>query len=228
MIVLENLCKEFRLQGRRIRVLRNANAVFPTGVSVALLGRNGAGKTTLLKMIGGSSAPTSGRILSDGEISFPVGFGGSFHGDMSGAQNCRFVARIYGVDTESLIDFVEDFCEIGHHFHLPLKNYSSGMRARFNFGVSMGLKFDTYLIDEATAVGDGDFKKKSQAIFLDRMRNAGAIFVSHQMTTLRDMCQAGAVLEHGQLTYYDDLEEAIAHHVWNMGQDSSIATAEDG
>ena len=124
MIRLENLTKIYRLKGRRTVVADNLNAVFPTGASVALLGRNGAGKSTLLRMIAGTVSPTSGRILSDGTISWPVGFAGSFHGELTGAQNVRFVARIYGVDTDELVDYVADFAELGHHYHQPFISYS--------------------------------------------------------------------------------------------------------
>lgn len=216
MIVLDRLTKTYVLRGARKTVLNEVSAVFPTGVSVGLLGRNGAGKSTLLQMIAGATEPTSGQILSDGRISFPVGFAGSFHPDLTGAQNTRFVARIYGADTDALMDYVADFAELGVHFHLPIRSYSSGMRSRLAFGVSMGLQFDTYLIDEITAVGDASFKKKSRAVFLDRMSRSAAIFCSHSIGLLREMCQAGAVLDDGQLTYYDDIEEAIAHHVRNM------------
>lgn len=226
MIVLRNLCKTYSLLGQHITVADSINAVFPSRVSVALLGRNGAGKTTLLRMIAGTSDPSSGEILSTGSISFPVGFAGSFHADMTGAQNTRFVARIYGVDTDAMMAYVEDFAELGEQFHLPVRSYSSGMRSRLSFGVSMALNFDTYLIDEITAVGDAGFKKKSRAVFKDRMRNAGAIFVSHSIGNVRDMCQAGAVLEAGKLTYYDDIEEAIERHNFNMdGVQSSMAAA---
>lgn len=218
MILLENLSKVFVLDGHRRVVLDDVTVVFPTRVSVGLLGRNGAGKSTLLSMIAGSTMPTSGRILSDGRISFPVGFAGSFHPEMTGAQNVRFVARIYGVDTDELIDYVADFAELGEQFHLPIRSYSSGMRSRLTFGLSMGLKFDTYLIDEVTAVGDAAFRRKSEAVFADRLSKSGAIFVSHSMSTLRQMCTAGAVLDGGKLTYYPDLEEAIAVHERNMGE----------
>lgn len=216
MIVLENLTKTYILYGYRKTVMDNVTAVFPTHKSVALLGRNGAGKTTLLRMIAGTTSVTAGRILSDGSISFPVGFAGSFHPDMTGAQNIRFVARAYGVDTDSLISYVEDFAELGNHFYLPIRSYSSGMKSRLSFGLSMGLKFDTYLIDEITAVGDAAFKKKSERIFLERMSTSSAIFVSHSMTSARTLCNAGAVLENGNLYYYDKLEHAIAHHARNM------------
>lgn len=216
MIRLEKLTKIFTLEGRRKVVLRDVNMEFPSGLSVALLGRNGAGKSTLLQMIAGTQAPTSGRIVSTGSISWPVGFAGSFHPDLSGAQNTRFVARIYGVDTDQLVDFVEDFAGLGMHFHLPFRTYSAGMRSRLAFGVSMGIPFDTYLVDEVTSVGDANFKSKSSSVFKARMENAGAFVVSHSMRMVRTLCQAGAVLEDGNLTFYDDIEAAIAHHERNM------------
>lgn len=216
MIVLENLTKTYVMHGTRKTVLDRVNAVFPSRTAVALLGKNGAGKSTLLSMIAGTILPTSGQILSDGRISFPVGFAGSFHPDLTGAQNTRFVARVYGADTQKLMDFVEDFAELGVHFHLPIRTYSSGMKSRLAFGVSMGLKFDTYLIDEVTAVGDAAFRAKSRAVFEDRMRRSGAVFVSHSMGMIRQLCTAGAVIDSGRLHYYDDIEDAIAHHFENM------------
>jgi len=216
MIVLENLTKTFYLKGQRKTVARNINAVFPTGAVVGLLGRNGAGKSTLMRMVSGNIDPTSGRVLSDGSISYPVGFSGSFHGDLTGAQNTRFVARLYGIETEALVDFVRDFAELGGHFHLPFRTYSSGMKARLAFGVSMGIPFDFYLIDEVTAVGDASFREKSRVLFEARMENAGALFVSHSLPLVRQVCDMGAVLEHGELTLYDDIGAAIAHHEANM------------
>lgn len=216
MIVLHDLTKVFQINDTTKVVANRLNTVFPTGVSVGLLGRNGAGKSTLLKVIAGTSAPTSGEVLSDGNISFPVGLASSMHPDMTGAQNTRFVARIYGADTREMNRFVAHFADLGEHFHLPVRTYSSGMRSRLSFGINMALQFDTYLIDEITAAGDAAFREKSKKVFRARMENSGAIFVSHSMNTMRDMCEAGAVLENGQLTYYDDIEDAIAHHEDNM------------
>ncbi len=216
MIVCENLWKVYRTQGEEKVVARDINAVFPTGVAVALLGRNGAGKSTLMRLIAGNQKPTSGRIWSDGTISWPVGFAGSFHGELTGAQNVRFVARIYGVDTDMLNDFVEDFAELGPHFHYPFRTYSSGMRSRLAFGVSMGIRFDTYLVDEVTSVGDEQFRRKASALFKRRIGASGAIVVSHSMAVIRDLCSKAAVLENGRLTMYDDVEQGIAHHMENM------------
>jgi len=131
---------------------------------------------------------------------------------MTGAQNTRFVARVYGVDTDDLHDFVLDFTELGNQFDNPVKTYSSGMRARLGFGLSMGIQFDTYLIDETTAVGDARFNRKSRAVFLERVKNASAIMVSHQLNTVRNFCDSGVVMHGGKLTYFEDLEEAIALH----------------
>ncbi len=217
MIRLVNLSKTYHVEGTAKVVADNINTVFPTRISVGLLGRNGAGKSSLLRMIAGTMDPTSGRVISDGTISWPVGFAGSFHPDLTGAQNVRFISRVYGVDTDTLNDFVADFADLGPHFHLPFRTYSSGMRSRLAFGVSMGIRFDTYLVDEITAVGDAIFRRKSEAVFAARMAESGAIVVAHSMDLIRRMCQMGAVLENGQLSLYEDVEEAIAHHERNMG-----------
>ena len=216
MIVLRDLTKRFRGGGTTKTVADRINATFPTGVAVGLLGRNGAGKSTLLKVIAGTSTPSSGEVLSDGNISFPVGLASSMHPDMTGAQNSRFVARIYGADTAEMVNFVQRFAELGDHFHLPVRTYSSGMKSRLSFGINMALQFDTYLIDEITAAGDAAFREKSRHIFRTRMERAGAIFVSHSMPQMREMCEAGAVLENGRLTYHPDIEDAIRHHEDNM------------
>ncbi|MFC7704773.1 ABC transporter ATP-binding protein [Plastorhodobacter daqingensis] len=217
MIRLQNLTKVYSVNGARKVVADDITATFPTGVPVALLGRNGAGKSSLLRMIAGTMDPTAGQILSDGTISWPVGFAGSFHPDLTGAQNARFIARVYGVDGDALLDFVEDFAELGAHFHLPLRSYSSGMRSRLAFGVSMGIHFDTYLVDEVTSVGDAAFRRKSEELFDARMRDSGAIFVSHSMPMVRRVCRMGAVLEAGRLTFYEDLDEAIHVHERLLG-----------
>jgi len=217
MIRFIDLQKSFWTKDGPKHVAREINAVFPSGVSVALLGRNGAGKSTLMQMIGGSVRPDSGHIQISGSMSWPVGFAGSFHGNLTGRQNVRFIARVYGVDTDELLDFVEDFAELGAHFDLPVRSYSSGMKSRLAFGVSIGIPFDTYLVDEVTSVGDAAFRRKSRLVFEERMRDSGAVVVTHSMPEVRQLCTAGAVLEGGTLTYYDDVEEAIGVHHANMG-----------
>lgn len=212
MIELRNVCKTFVLKGRRQVVADNLNTVFPDKKVVAILGRNGAGKSTLLKMLAGTMYPDSGEIVSTGHISWPVGFAGSFHGELSGLQNTRFIARVYGVDTDELADFVEDFAELGQHFHLPVRTYSSGMRSRLAFGVSMGIKFDTYLVDEITAVGDAKFKEKSEALFAQRMAESSAIIVTHALGQVKRLSDYVQVLHEGRLHLYEDVDEGIIAH----------------
>ncbi|MEO0749889.1 MAG: ABC transporter ATP-binding protein, partial [Pseudomonadota bacterium] len=166
--------------------------------------------------ISGIMRPDKGRVYSDGSISWPIGLSSAFHREMSGAENVRFIARIYGVDTEELLEFVMDFSELGEFFYMPVRAYSSGMRSRLAFGTSMGIKFDYYLVDEVTAVGDARFKRKSQAVFAERMKSSSAIVVNHSMGQLRSLCDAGLVLEGGKVTYFDDLEEAIEYHQNSM------------
>ena len=212
MIEIRNLCKTFVLNGRRKVVADNISAVFPDRTAVAILGRNGAGKSSLLKMLAGSMDADSGEVISTGTISWPVGFAGSFHPEMTGLQNVRFLARVYGVDTAELVDFVADFAGLGQHFNLPVRTYSSGMRSRLAFGVSMGIHFETYLVDEVTAVGDAAFREKSELLFAERITQSGAVMVTHNMAQVKRLCTLAGVLEDGRLSFYDDVDEAIAHH----------------
>lgn len=217
MIIFRHLTKEFFLARTRRVLFRNLNLKIDGGQSVALLGRNGSGKSTLLRIIAGLIDPTRGQVLSNGTISWPVGFAGSFHPDLTGAQNTRFVARIYGVDSEELCDFVQDFAGIGRHFDLPFRSFSSGMRSRLAFGVSMGIRFDTYLVDEVTSVGDGAFRAKSADLFRARMQQSGAIVVSHSLPLIRNLCSAGLVLSDGEIFFHDDIDAAIDHHEALLG-----------
>ncbi len=212
MIRLEGVSKAFRLRADWKVILDDVSLTLPSGRALALLGRNGAGKTTLLQMISGTTQPDQGRVVTMGAVSWPVGFGGSLHGDLTGAQNTRFIARIYGVETAELLEFVEDFAELGGHFHMPIRSYSAGMKSRLGFAMSMGIPFDTYLVDEVTAVGDAAFRRKSKAVFRERIRSASAIMVSHNLAELRDYCDAALLLEAGELRYFPDLNEAIATH----------------
>ncbi|MBR9762453.1 MAG: ABC transporter ATP-binding protein [Rhodobacteraceae bacterium] len=218
MIRLQDMTKEYRRGGQRILVADRICATFPARRSIALLGRNGAGKSTLLKLIAGTEDATSGTVISTGTISWPVGFAGAFHPRLTGVQNVRFVARIHGVDSDALLDFVQDFAELGAKIRLPFSSYSAGMRARLAFGLSMGLGFDTYLVDEITAVGDAAFRRRSSELFRERLTRAGAVVVSHSMAQMRELCDMGAVLEAGRLTLYEDVEEAIARHEENMAR----------
>lgn len=212
MIHFENLSKGFWIRGEYRWIFQNLTMTLPAGKALGLLGRNGAGKSTLMQIIAGTMQPTTGRVIPQGRVSWPIGGANSFHRDLTGLQNTRFLARVYGVDSDALTAFVEDFADIGRHFHMPMRSYSSGMRSRLAFGVAMGIPFDTYLVDEVTAVGDAQFKRKSRALFRARMAQAGAIMVSHSMSEMQSYCDGGLVLNNGQLEYYDDITLAIARH----------------
>lgn len=212
MIRIRNLRKAYRLQGQTKIVADKISVDFEPGKVIGLLGRNGAGKSSLLRMVAGTMRQDSGTIDIEGTVSWPVGFAGSFHKDLTGAQNTKFLARIYGVDTEELREYVEDFAELGQQFYLPVRTYSSGMRSRLAFGLSMGIKFDVYLVDEVTSVGDASFRKKSMRVFSDRMKNSGALLVTHNLRVISNVCDAACILDEGRLTYYDDVEEAIQLH----------------
>ncbi|MCK0141027.1 ABC transporter ATP-binding protein [Aliiroseovarius sp. F20344] len=212
MIRIRNLRKAYHLQRQTKVVADNISVDFEPGKVIGLLGRNGAGKSSLLRMVAGTMRQDSGTIDIEGTVSWPVGFAGSFHKDLTGAQNTKFLARIYGVDTEELREYVEDFAELGQQFYLPVRTYSSGMRSRLAFGLSMGIKFDVYLVDEVTSVGDASFRKKSMRVFRDRMETSGALLVTHNLRVIENVCNAACILDEGRLTYYDDVQKAVEIH----------------
>lgn len=212
MIQLENLRKSFAAKGGRHLVFDEVNAMFPTGQSVGLMGRNGAGKSTLLDVIAGVEASDRGRVLTDGNISYPVGFGGGFHPMMTGVQAARFVARVYGADTDAAIEFVDNFAELGAQLREPMHTYSSGQKSRLSLAISMAIPFDIYLVDEIGAVGDANFKMKSRALIHDRMESADIIMVDHGMKKIRSFCTIGAVIHQKKLHVFHDIEEAISFY----------------
>lgn len=216
MIQLDAVTKAYRYRGIPKYIARNISATIPLGAKLALMGRNGAGKSTMLSMIAGNLNPDRGRITVTGAISWPIGLTGTVQGDLTGIQNVRFLGRTYGVDTDELVDFVGSFADLGLNYAEPVRTYSSGMRSRLAFGMAMGIRFDTYLIDEVTAAGDAAFRKKSNRLFEDRLANAGLIFISHSEAQMRDLCTSAAVLERGRMTFFDDVREAIAQHHWNL------------
>ena len=216
MITFQNVVKSYRVRDGQKYVLRNFTGVLPRQ-NIGILGGNGAGKSTLLRLIAGNDLPNSGRIYRQGRISWPLGFSGAFNGSLSGAENSRFVARIYGEDTERVLEFVQEFSELGDFFQMPVNSYSSGMRAKLAFGVSMAIAFDYYLVDEITAVGDEKFRAKCLRTFKEKLTNSSIIMVSHQMKTILEYCDIGGVIGDGQLTLYDDVNDAIAVHKRNMG-----------
>ena len=216
MINFQNVEKRYRLPGGGYKVILNhLNMTFPKR-NIGLIGANGAGKSTILRMISGAELPDKGIIRREVEVSFPLGFSGSFNGSLSGIENTRFVARIYGKDTEEVIEYVKEFSELGSHFYAPVKTYSSGMRARLSFGVSLAIDFRCYLVDEITAVGDQRFKAKSKKAFMEILEKSNIIMVSHSNATLKDYCDMGIIVRDGNLNVYDDLSQAIKDHTKYM------------
>lgn len=210
MIALDAVSKIYRTRqgGRRI-VLDGVSAEFPDGCNVGVLGANGAGKSTLIRLLAGSEMPDRGRIRRDGRVSFPLGYGGTFHGALSGRENVAFVARVYGADLRQTIDYVADFAELGGYFDMPVKTYSAGMRARLAFGACLAIDFDTYLIDEVTEIGDERFRRKCALAFRERLQHSDIILVTHNIRTIRQYCERGAVLSNGELRLYDDVAVAL-------------------
>lgn len=209
-VTLDNVTKRYDLKGGTKIVLDNVSFSFPKGKSIAVLGLNGAGKSTLIRLIAGAEEPTSGHIHRFSRISWPLGFSGGIAGSMTGKEGTRFVARIYGKDIDEVEDFVKSFADIGKHYYMPVKTYSSGMRARLAFGISMAIDFDCYLVDEILAVGDAVFRKKCENVFADKLKYSDIIMVAHSPGLLRKYCDSAAILLEGKLRFFEDIEEGIS------------------
>ena len=210
MIALDGVSKFYRTtEGARQVVLDAVSAEFPDGHNFGVLGANGAGKSTLIRLLAGSEMPNRGRIRRSGRVSFPLGYGGTFHGALSGRENAAFIARVYGADRKQAVAYVADFAELGSYFDMPVNTYSAGMRAKLAFGTSLAIEFDTYLIDEVTEVGDERFRRKCALAFRERMRASDIILVTHNARTIRQYCDRGAILADGELLLYDDIGSAL-------------------
>ena len=209
---IENLTKSYRTPTGRHYVFKDLNLEIPSGKSVAFIGRNGAGKSTLLRMIGGIDRPDSGKIITNKTISWPVGLAGGFQGSLTGRENVKFVARLYAKQEElkEKIEFVEEFAELGKYFDMPIKTYSSGMRSRLGFGLSMAFKFDYYIVDEVTAVGDARFKEKCAQLFKERHKESSFLMVSHSLNSLKEFCDVAIVFkDENAVGFFEDVQEGV-------------------
>lgn len=213
MIKAEKISKSYIIDGEKITIFKDISFEINKGETTALLGKNGSGKSTLLRILGGVDYPDSGLIKKKCSISWPVGLIGGFQGSLSARENATFVSRIYCEgdigEVRKKVKYVEEFAEIGEYFDKPFKTYSTGMRARVTFGLSMAFDFDTYLIDEVTAAGDIYFRNKSKKALLEKKKNSDFIIVDHNMWGQQFNCNKAFIIDKGKLTKYDSLKEAI-------------------
>jgi capsular polysaccharide transport system ATP-binding protein len=193
----------------RKQVLKGIDLQIAPGEKIGLLGRNGAGKTTLIKLLGGVEMPTSGRVRRRMSVSWPLGFAGGFQGSLTGYDNARFIARIYGQEYRQIRDFVEDFSGLGRQLKMPVKTYSSGMRARLAFALSLAIEFDCYLIDEIIMVGDASFHQKSHEELFVKRADRALVLASHSAGMIREFCDRAIVIEQGLAHFYPDVDEAL-------------------
>lgn len=208
MIVLNNVTKHYSTRKGTRAVLNNINLTIKKGEKIGILGRNGSGKSTLIRLISGAELPTSGNIQRDMSISWPLAFTGGFQGSLTGLDNLRFICRIYGADIESVRPRVEEFSELGIYLGEPVKKYSSGMRARLAFALSIAIDFDCFLIDEVTAVGDSRFHQKCNVELFEKRKDRAMIIVSHQPEQIVAHCDRAAVLHNGSIHCFDEVAHA--------------------
>lgn len=209
MLVFDKVSKYYRVGGVKKTILSDFSFTFPADRNVGIMGKNGAGKSTMMRLMAGIEPPNQGNVFRTSRVSWPLGFSGGFNGSMTGIENIRFVSRIYGQDPARVISYVTEFAELGPSLRLPIKTYSSGMKARLAFGLSMAIDFDVYLIDEVTAVGDEDFKKKSKAVFQDKLARSQIIMISHSPSTIAQYCDCGLLLEGARIRFFDRTDDLL-------------------
>jgi capsular polysaccharide transport system ATP-binding protein len=209
MIALDGVSKSYATPAGRKIILDDATVTFAAGHNFGILGVNGAGKSTLIRLLAGTEPPDRGIVRRDARVSFPLGYGGTFHGALTGRENVRFIARIYGASVRAMLAYVEEFAELGAYFDMPVNTYSAGMRGRLAFAACLAVDFDVYLIDEVTETGDERFRRKCAAAFRERMARSDIILVTHNRQTIRQYCTRGAILADGELRLLDDMTSAL-------------------
>lgn len=212
MIVLDGVSKFYRTRSGRKTVLHDVNLTLRRGEALGICGHNGAGKSTLMRLIAGVEQPSSGTIRRDMTVSWPIGYASAFQSSLTGADNVRFIARIYGKPIAETLDFVDDFAELGAYLAMPIRTYSAGMLARLAFAASLAVHFDCYLVDEITAAGDARFRERCHDALLERRRNGTVVMISHDPWTLRQYCDAGAVVRDNHFIPVGTIDEAILLH----------------
>lgn len=212
MIRFDNVSKFYPVRGGRRKILDQVNLAVGRGEAVGICGHNGAGKSTLLRLASGVEAASSGTVIRDMSVSWPIGHSSAFQSSLTGADNVRFIARIYNRPIADILAFVDDFAELGSYLTMPVRTYSVGMTARLAFAVSLAVDFDCYLVDEITSAGDARFQQKCHDALMARKNNGALLMVSHDPNTLSAFCDRGAVLENGMLTLFPMIDAAIEHH----------------
>jgi capsular polysaccharide transport system ATP-binding protein len=218
MIRLTNVCKDYDTKAGPRRILNDISLTIYPGERVGILGNNGAGKSTLVRLISGAEPPTSGTIERNMSVSWPLAFTGGFHGSLTGADNVRFICRIYGVDFEPRFEFVEDFSQLGIYLNEPVSTYSSGMRARLAFAISMSIDFDCYLIDEVMAVGDESFRERCKHELFVKRRDKAMLIVSHSHRYLKDTCERYLLFRDGRVEEFEDFNEVYFLYKQILGE----------
>ena len=212
VIRFENVGKTYH--GRKFEkvVFTDLSFTIRKGEALGICGANGAGKSPLMRLISGVEQPTSGSVTRTMTTSWPIGYASCFQSSLTGADNSRFIARVYNKPEKELLEYVEDFAQLGPYFRQPVKTYSAGMAARLAFGISLAIDFECYLVDEITGAGDERFRARSEAALAARRDSATLIMISHDPATLKAYCRRGAVLFGGSLIHFDDVAEACEVH----------------
>ena len=213
MIEMQSVQKCYQTRQGVNHVLRDVDLRIERGAKIGILGRNGAGKSTTIRLLSGAELPSAGRIDRQMSVSWPLAFGGAFQGSLTGRDNLRFICRIYGRRAEDAVDYVQDFAELGVYFDEPVKHYSSGMRARLAFALSMVIEFDCFLIDEVVAVGDSRFHDKCHIELFEKRSDRSFVIVSHDVNYVRQHCDRAYVLAGGEMRAFDQIDDAIRFHV---------------
>lgn len=216
MIRVKNVSKKYRTNSGWKTVLQNIDFELPKGEKIGILGRNGAGKSTLIRLMSGVEPPTSGTIEREMSISWPLAFSGAFQGSLTGMDNLRFICRIYNADFNYVKAFTEEFSELGDYLYEPVKKYSSGMKARLAFALSLSIEFDCYLIDEVIAVGDSRFAAKCKHELFEKRKDRSLILVSHSPSAMREYCDNAMVLDKGVMHKFDNMDDA--YKFYNVAQ----------
>jgi capsular polysaccharide transport system ATP-binding protein len=209
MIRVSGLVKDYETATGTHRALDNVNFTLGRGEKMGVLGLNGAGKSTLIRLLSGIEPPTKGRIERHMSLSWPLGLHGGFHPNLTGNDNARFISRIYGRSFKDIRERVDDFAELGKFMSEPLRTYSSGMRARLAFGLSLAIEFDCYLIDEVIGVGDQRFQRKSYEELFEKRRDRALVLASHHAPFTKEYCRKALILHNGRAKIFDDVDLAI-------------------